>query len=99
MRARRAGRDDDGPARGQRLLSLDVDLQLAGDPRAAADERDAVLLEPRQLRAVVEVVDHLVAPGEHGGGVDRPRRRGRGRGRTSSASSTGRSSAFDGMHA
>ena len=36
-----------------------------------AHERDVAFLEPRQVRAVVEVVDHLVAPCEHGRGVDR----------------------------
>ena len=48
------------------------DPPLAVEPPAAADERDAVLLEPRQLTRVVEVRDHLVAPREHGRHVDRP---------------------------
>ncbi len=51
----------------------DVDLQLPGDPRSPADERDAALLEPRHLAAVVEVVDHLVAACEQRRGVDAAR--------------------------
>ena len=41
------------------------DAPLAGEPAAAADQLDPAVLEPRQLRGVVEVVDDLVAPGEH----------------------------------
>ena len=68
----RTGRDDDRLARDQRLLALDGDLQLAGDACPAAHERDAALLEPRHLRAVVQIADHLVAALEHGRAVDRP---------------------------
>ena len=39
-----------------------------------AHERDAALLEPRELGRVVEVVDHLVAPREHRAHVERARR-------------------------
>ena len=44
---------------------------LAGQPAAAAHERDASLLEPGQLTAVVEVRDHLVAAREHRGHAER----------------------------
>ena len=37
----------------------------------AAHQRDAALLDPRQLRAVVEVVHHLVAAAQHGVHVQR----------------------------
>ena len=46
------------------LLVVDRHRALAGDPAVAADQRDAAVLEPRQLRVVVEVVDDLVAPRE-----------------------------------
>ena len=46
-------------------------VEAPGDLRPAADQRHAVLLEPRHLRAVVAVVDHLVAPPQHGRAVDR----------------------------
>ena len=45
--------------------SSTVTRPLAGHPPAAAHERDPAVLEPRQLRGVVEVVDDLVAAGEH----------------------------------
>ena len=44
-----AGRDDDGPARDEHVV-LDADAPLAVEPAVAADERDAALLEPGQLR-------------------------------------------------
>src|SRR4051812_32833464 len=44
---------------------------LAGQLPPAADEDDAAVVEPRQLRRVVEVVDHLVAALEHGRHVER----------------------------
>ena len=73
----------------------------ASRPRAAvaADERDAALLEPRDHRRVVQVVDDLVAPREDGLDVElaRPRRRERAAPRLRAR--PGRSSAFDGMHA
>ncbi len=43
---------------------------LAGQPAVAAHERDGVLLEPRQLRRVVEIVDDLVAAAQDGFGVE-----------------------------
>ena len=42
-----------------------VTRRVAGQPAVAADERDAARLQPRQLRVVVEVVDHLVAARQH----------------------------------
>ena len=70
---------------------------LAVEPAPAAEERDAALLEPRQLRAVVEVVDDLVAAREHA-----PGRRARpcaasaapGMRRASASTSAGRRSAL-----
>ncbi len=74
----RPGRDDHGLARDELLAvvraTFDDDPALAVEARAATHERDAVLLEPRQLARVVEVRDHLVAPREHGRHVDRPDR-------------------------
>ena len=52
--------------RGDEHVVADRDAPLAVEPRVAAHELDAALLEPRQLARVVEVVDHLVAPREHG---------------------------------
>ena len=60
---RRAGGEQDGAA-APRDLVADRDAPLAREPAVAADELDAPLLEPRQLRGVVEVVDDLVAPVE-----------------------------------
>ena len=57
----RSGRDDDRAARDEHLVTH-RDLPLACQPAAAAHEGDAALLEPRHLRRVVEVRDHLVAP-------------------------------------
>ena len=59
------------------VLAVDVDRELAGEPCPAAHERDAALREPRHLQAVVEVVDHLVAPRA----ARRPRRSAPPRGR------------------
>ena len=47
-----------------------VDPALAGEPAVAADQLDLAVLEPRQLRVVVEVVDDLVAPCERGRDVE-----------------------------
>ena len=58
--------------RAPRRLAPRRHAALAVQAPAASHERDAVLLEPRQLARVVEVRDHLVAPREHGRHVDRP---------------------------
>ena len=58
-----ARRQEDG-ALGLDLLVADADAPLAGEPAVAADQLDPPVLEPRQLRVVVEVVDDLVAPRE-----------------------------------
>ena len=66
----------------------------------AAHDRDAARLEPRQHPRVVAVVDHLVAPREHGAprrARRSPPRRAPGIRRASAIASAGRSSAFDGM--
>ena len=63
-RGQRAGGEDDG-ARRLELLVADPHPPLAGELADAAHERDAAVLEPRQLRRVVEVVDDLVAAVEH----------------------------------
>ena len=52
------------------LLVADGHPPLAGEPPVAADQLDPALLEPRQLRVVVEVVDDLVAAREHGRDVE-----------------------------
>ena len=70
----RAAGEHDGPARLELLVAGD-DPALAGDAPARAHERDALLLQPRQLGGVVEVVDDLVAAVEHGLDVERARRR------------------------
>ena len=44
----------------------DVDALLAGEHAEAAEELDAPVLEPRQHRGVVEVVDDLVAARQRG---------------------------------
>ena len=61
----RAAGEDHGLARLE-LVVADVDALLAGEHAEAAVELDALVLEPRQLAAVVEVVDDLVAAVEHG---------------------------------
>ena len=65
--------------RASSVVVADHDPALAVDPAPAADERDAAVLEPRQLRRVVEVVDHLVAAAQHGGRVELAARRLRAR--------------------
>ena len=84
---------------GDERVVADADALLAVDPAASAHERDASLLEPRQLHRVVEVVDDFVAPREHRGNVDALPLGGPGTRPTSAIRSPGRSSALDGMHA
>ena len=71
------------------------------EPPVAAHQRDAAVVEPRQLVVVVEVVDHLVAALEHGLHVERrrPPRRRPGSRFASASTWPGRSSALDGMQA
>ena len=82
-------------------LSVDVDAPLAREPALAAEQLDARAPRARGAGGVVEVVDHLVAAGEHGGDVQLAgdRLRGAGDPRTSASASYGRSSAFEGMQA
>ena len=68
-RRQRAGGEEDG-ALGLDLLTVDGDPALAGEPAVAADQLDPAVLEPRQLGAVVEVVDDLVAARERGGDIE-----------------------------
>ena len=80
-------------------IVADTHTLLAVEPSLSPHERDAALLEPRQLDRVVEVVDHLVAAREH-----RCERRGcrsacPATRCISAIISPGRSSALDGMHA
>ena len=56
-------RDDHGFLREECVLT-DHDAPFAVEPRVPAQELDTALLEPRDLARVVQVVDHLVAPGE-----------------------------------
>ena len=81
----------------ERVVAND-DAPLAVEAAVPAYERDAALLEPRQLRGVVELVDHLVAPREHAArvgafGADA------GNAPRLGEELAGRSSAFEGMHA
>ena len=75
----RAGRDDHRLARlvHDRLAVRAADLHppLAGQPRLPAQQRHAALLQPRQLRGVVELVDHLVAAAQHARRVEPARGR------------------------
>ena len=84
-----------------RVVVADDDPSLPVEPALAAEELDAVFLQPRLLARVVEVVDHLVAAGEDRLGVELAGHRLRtpGTRRASSSSSPGRSSAFEGMQA
>ena len=90
----------DGLARLE-LVVADVDALLAGEHAEAAVELDALVLEPRQLAAVVEVVDDLVAAVEHGLDVELAGHRLGGAGDAAHLAQDllGRSSAFDGMQA
>ncbi len=54
--------------------SSDPDAALAVQPGAPAHQRDPARLDPGQLARVVQVVDHLVAAGEHRADVERPGR-------------------------
>ena len=76
----------------------DHDPALAVESPVAANERDAALLEPRQLGRVVEVVDDLVATCEHGPDVELSHGDSRHPPRLG-GQLPGRSSAFDGMQA
>ena len=60
----RAAGEDHRPARLE-LVVADLDAPLAGQHAEAAVELDPAVVEPRQHRAVVEVVDDLVAAVEH----------------------------------
>ena len=67
----RSGGDDDLLPGGQRLLVAlgDLDLAAAGEPAAALDPGDLVLLE-QQLDAAGEALDDLVLAGLHLGHVE-----------------------------
>ncbi len=70
-RRRASRRDHDRATRHQHVVA-DDDPPLAVEPPVSPDERDAALLEPGDHRAVVEVVDDLVAAREHRGDVELP---------------------------
>ncbi len=55
------------------VVVADHQAALAVESRVAAEQLDAVVLEPAGGAGVVQVVDDFVAPVEHGLGVDRPR--------------------------
>src|SRR5262249_51107606 len=57
-------REHDGLPRTE-APSVDVNLELACDATAAADDRDVARFERRRLARVVEIVDDLVAAPEH----------------------------------
>ena len=69
--SRRAGSHDHGLSRHQ-LLVADDDATFPVESATSTDERDSARLEPRHLPGVVEAGDHVVAPFEHGGDIDRP---------------------------
>ncbi len=69
-RRRGAAGQDHGAAHLDRLVTADHPL-LAVQAAPAAQQCDAAFLEPRQLGAVVEVVDDLVATPQHGARVER----------------------------
>ena len=73
---RRTGRDDDLPARAQRLPVAfeDVDAAVAGQPRRAFDPVDPVLLE-QELDAFGQTGDDAIFPRLHLRHVDRDARR------------------------
>jgi hypothetical protein len=64
------GGDDHGQPRLEQPLA-DRNAPLAVEAAAAAHERHVPLLEPGELDGIVEVVDHLVAPRQHGLDVER----------------------------
>ena len=64
-----AGGEHDDPIRGQGRVA-DRHPPLSIEVPLAAEQLDPVLLEPRQLRGVAEVVDDLVAAGEDPVGVE-----------------------------
>ena len=98
MSGRRAGRDHDRAARDERLLSLDGDAALAGERPRPRTSVTPCFSSHGSCAAVVEIVDHLVAARSTAaasiGEASRP-----ARAAPRCASSTGRSSAFDGMQA
>ena len=69
----RAGGDHDRRACEQELV-VDEHPSLSVQAAAAAYDRDAALLEPRQLTGVVQMVDHLVPPPQDRVHVQRPDR-------------------------
>ena len=95
---RRPGCHDDCLLRREHLLPHEH-APLAVEPSAAAHERDATLLEPRQVRSVVEMRDHVVATVEHGLHVEGADDEARNTMRLTRRARPGRSSAFDGMQA
>ncbi len=93
--------DHHRPASLQDLIA-DPDQSLALEPGLTAVEDDAALLDPRELRGIVEIVDDLVAAGEHDGRVKGAGHRLRGAGDALDLGQElrpGRSNALDGMHA
>jgi hypothetical protein len=52
------------------LTVMDLDWAFSGKPAIAADQLDALALQPRQLGHVAPVVGHVVAAGERGRHVD-----------------------------
>ena len=65
-----AGGDDDGAPRAQHVVAR-AHEPFAGQAPVRAHERDTALLQPRQLRGVVKVVDDVVAAAQHGTGIER----------------------------
>jgi hypothetical protein len=63
-----------------RVGGVDVDPQRAGQPAAAAHQRDPAVEQPWHRALVRVATDHLVPPGERGRGVDLAGHRARGAG-------------------
>ncbi len=65
-----AARGDHHGLASHEQVVADPHAALAVEPAGAAHERDPAVLEPRDLARVIEVVDDLVAPREHGRHVE-----------------------------
>ena len=89
------------PWRRRSTLVADPHRALTLQPRVAPDQRDAPLLEPRQLSRIVELVDDLVAPAQDGGDIELAGHRlaAPGTRRASASAWAGRSRPLDGMQA
>ncbi len=65
-----AGREDHSLAREQHVVT-EHHAPLAVEPRATAEQLDSAVLQPRQLRGVVEVVNYLVTSSQGSPHIER----------------------------